>query len=107
MKIIEQILSLDEDKDMTAEELGRPPNRCIHHNPDFQPKISFNELNADSLNILVMYWFEPPDMSLYLQHCTWVNSELIKRFNDAEINFAFPTQTIEYKPAASETPTVF
>ena len=98
MDIIRQLLSIDEDKGMTEEELGRPPNSCVNADPKYLPRVYFDELNADSLNLLVIYYFSPPDYYKSLEYATWFNSELIERFNNEKISFAFPTQTIEYKP---------
>jgi MscS family membrane protein len=69
------------------------PNWAINR-PDFEPRVSFNEFNADSLNILVIYWYHPPDYWEYLDHATWVNTQIVERFNAEGIDFAFPTQTL-------------
>lgn len=63
-------------------------------NPDFPPRVHFNELNSDSLNLICFYWFHPPDYWQYMEFTDWVNREIIRRFNRAGIEFAFPTQTI-------------
>ncbi|MGE9294261.1 MAG: mechanosensitive ion channel family protein [Puniceicoccales bacterium] len=73
---------------------GTQPSNEPIHNPDFPPRVFFNELMADSLNLIVMYWYFPAEYWEYLEHATWVNSELIRRFNEAGIDFAFPTQTV-------------
>lgn len=98
--ILRQLLSTEEDGGKPADELGRPPNSQINY-PDFPPRVYFNDLNADSLNILVIYWYFPPVFFDYLEHCTWFNTELIERYNQAGIDFAFPTQTIELKQSAA------
>jgi MscS family membrane protein len=69
------------------------PNEAINQ-PDFPPRVYFNDLNADSLNILVMYWYHPPEYWDYLEHATWINMHIMERFNAEEIDFAFPTQTL-------------
>lgn len=69
------------------------PNMAINQE-DFPPRISFNEFNADSLNILVIYWYHPPNYWDYLDHATWVNLQIKERFNAEGIDFAFPTQTL-------------
>ncbi len=69
------------------------PNWAINR-PDFEPRVSFNEFNADSLNILVIYWYHPPDYWDYLDHATWINTQIVERFNAEGIDFAFPTQTL-------------
>ena len=66
---------------------------------DNAPKVSFNELNADSLNIRGYYWYQmdgDPDRGFfsYLEHCELVNRKLFRRYADAGIEFAFPTQTL-------------
>jgi len=63
-------------------------------NPDMPPRVFFDELNADSLNLKCFYWYHPPDYWQYMQFTEWVNREIFRRFNEEEIDFAFPTQTI-------------
>lgn len=63
-------------------------------NPDFPPRVHFNELNKDSLNLVCYYWFHPPEFWQYMEFTDGVNREIIRRFNEAGIDFAFPTQTI-------------
>jgi len=68
-----------------------------HHEgmqPDLPPRIFFDEFNDASLNILVLYWYHPPDYWQYLGFCEKFNMELLRRFNDEGIDFAFPTQTL-------------
>jgi MscS family membrane protein len=62
--------------------------------PEFPPRVYFNELNADSLNILAIYWYHPPAYWDYLDHCQRVNLELMRRYEAEGIEFAFPTQTL-------------
>ncbi len=69
------------------------PNWSINQ-PDFKPQVSFNEFNADSLNIVVYYWYHPPDFWKYLNHASWINTQIMERFNAEGIDFAFPTQTL-------------
>jgi MscS family membrane protein len=76
-----------------AKKQQRHPNEAINQ-PDFPPRVYFNDLNADSLNILVIYWYHPPENWDYLEHATWINEQIIERFNAEGIDFAFPTQTI-------------
>lgn len=60
----------------------------------FPPRVFFNEFNAASLNIRAMYWFFPADWWLYSEHAERINHMLLQQFNDAGIEFAFPTQTL-------------
>ena len=41
-----------------------------------------------------MYWFHPADYWEYLEHAQWINLQIMQRFNDEGIEFAFPTQTV-------------
>ncbi len=61
---------------------------------DFPPRVYFDDLNADSLNLKCFYWFHPPDYWSYMDFTEWVNREIFRRFNEEGIDFAFPTQTI-------------
>ena len=72
---------------------GAEINQCVNH-VDYEPRVAFNELNSDSLNICVVYWHFPPDYGAYLAHSTYVNRELIRRFREEGIDFAYPTQTL-------------
>jgi MscS family membrane protein len=69
------------------------PNEPINH-PDFPPRVYFNEMNADSLNIIVIYWYHPPEYWDYLEHAQWINIQIMERFKAEGIDFAFPTQTL-------------
>ncbi|HRU07086.1 MAG TPA: mechanosensitive ion channel family protein [Candidatus Brocadiia bacterium] len=63
-------------------------------NPEKPPRVFFNEFNSDSLNILVVYWYHPADFVSYLAFTEKVNMEILRRFNEEGIDFAFPTQTL-------------
>jgi len=62
--------------------------------PDFPSRVFFNDFNAASLNILVIYWFAPPAYWDFLEFDQTFNLTLLRRFNDEGIEFAFPTQTL-------------
>lgn len=73
------------------EELNRK-NECFP--ADFPPRVYFNDFNAASLNILVIYWFAPPDYWAFMDFDQAFNLAVLRRFNEECIEFAFPTQTI-------------
>jgi MscS family membrane protein len=58
------------------------------------PRVFFNELNADSLNIFCIYWYAPTDWWAYNEHAQRVNLRIFEEFEAAGIEFAFPTQTL-------------
>jgi MscS family membrane protein len=62
--------------------------------PEMPPRVVFNELNATSLNIFAIYWYHPPDWWMFQAFNEKVMFELLRRFNAAGIQFAFPTQTV-------------
>jgi len=63
-------------------------------NEEFPPRVYFNDLNADSLNIIVIFWYFPPAYWDFLAFCERINLELFRRFADEGIDFAFPSQTV-------------
>jgi MscS family membrane protein len=72
--------------------------RLAQFDPEAPPRVYFNDFNADSLNIVVYMWFKPPEWWDYLAFCHDFNMELLRRFNDEGIEFAFPTQTLYLRP---------
>jgi MscS family membrane protein len=62
--------------------------------PDFPPRVYFNGFNEYSLNIMVIYWYHPPDYWAFCEFSERVNREILRRFNEEGIEFAFPTQTL-------------
>ena len=79
--------------------------RKQHFHSDCPPRVYFNDFNAASLNIVVYYYFAPPDWWEYLEFTHEFNMELLRRFNEEGIEFAFPTQTLYLKkelPAAED-----
>ncbi|MFA7369415.1 MAG: mechanosensitive ion channel family protein, partial [Kiritimatiellales bacterium] len=70
------------------EELSRA-NEKMH--PDMPPRVHFNEFNAASLNIQVIYWFVPAsDYWAFMEFDQSFNLALLRRFNEEGIELAFP-----------------
>ena len=63
-------------------------------NDEYPPRVYFSDYNADSLNIMVLYWFFPPNYWDYMDHAQRFNLRLFEEFEKAGIEFAFPTQTL-------------
>jgi MscS family membrane protein len=61
---------------------------------DFPPRVYFNDFNSDSLNIMVIYWYHPPNYWDFMNFTERFNKEVFRRFNENGIDFAFPTQTL-------------
>jgi len=62
---------------------------------DWPPYVFFKDFTDSSLNIFAIYWYHPPAYWDYMKHAEYVNLEILKRFNKAKIEFAFPTQTVQ------------
>jgi len=58
------------------------------------PRVYFSDFSSHSLDFKCMYWYHPPAYWDYMKFSEWVNLEILRRFNEAGIEFAFPTQTI-------------
>jgi len=71
--------------------------RKEHFDPEKPPRVFFSDFNAESLNIVVYYWFIPPDWWDYLAFTHEFNMELLERYNAEGIEFAFPTRTLYLK----------
>lgn len=80
--------------------------------PDQPPQAAFNEMNADNLNIMAVYWFAinryDNDWWKYQAHAEMINLKILCAFNAAGIAFAFPTRTVhvvdESRQPASNPP---
>ena len=77
--------------------------RAQHFHAEFPYKVYFTDYNADNLGILVMYWFVPTDWWEFQAFNNDFNLELLRRFNDEGLEFAFPTQTLYVKPQGKFT----
>ncbi|GEM_PF-550475 len=62
----------------------RHPNEAINH-PEEPPRVFFNEIDADSLNIIVTYAYSPPDHAAYLEHAQMINQEILRRLREEGI----------------------
>jgi MscS family membrane protein len=61
--------------------------------PDFPPRVYFNEFNDASLNIIMIYWYHPPDYWAFVSFSERVNLQIMREFEKEGIEFAFPTTT--------------
>jgi MscS family membrane protein len=87
-------LALQILKDILAEPGIREP---IHptDGSDLFPRVIFNDLKSDSLNLFMIYWFVPAsDWWGYQAHLEKVNLRVMEELGRAGIDFAFPTQTL-------------
>ena len=68
---------------------------------DMLPRVYFSDFSASSLDFKCMYWFFPAAYWDFMKFSEWVNIEILRRFNEAGIEFAFPTQTIQLNQNSS------
>ncbi len=80
--------------DILEEEGIREPIHGSVGKDEFPPRVYFTDYNADSLNIMVLYWFFPPNYWDYMEHTQRFNLRLFEEYEKAGIEFAFPTQTL-------------
>ena len=71
---------------------------------ELPPRVFFSEFAACSLDIMVIYWYHPPEYWDYLAFSERVNMQILNRFNDEGIEFAFPTQTIHLQNQSGVRP---
>jgi len=62
--------------------------------PEFPPRVYFNDFQSSALNLFCIYWYHPADWWAYNTQNERFNLEILERFNAAGIDFAFPTQTL-------------
>jgi MscS family membrane protein len=62
--------------------------------PEFPPRVFFNGFNDWSLNIMVVLWYHPADYWNYAAFLQRTCLEILRRFRQEGIDFAFPSQTV-------------
>ena len=62
----------------------------------------FKEYGDYSLKFEVVYWVQGPDYNVYMDIQQEINLDIYKQFQDAGIEFAFPTQTLLLQPQMSD-----
>lgn len=67
-------------------------------NPNFPPRAFLAGFGDFSLNLQATYWYHSAKYIDYLAFSEKINMELLKRYNEAGIDFAFPTQTLYVNP---------
>lgn len=60
--------------------------------PDYPPRVFFNEFNQDSFNIRILYWYSPPDLWKHYEVSEKINLEIFRAFEDNGIQFSLPSR---------------
>jgi small-conductance mechanosensitive channel len=64
---------------------------------ELPPRVFFNDYNAESLNIQVVYWYAPTDNWAFMEHSERVNYRIMEEFARLGVEFAFPSRTVYVK----------
>jgi len=72
--------------------------------PEFPPKVFFNDFNPDSFNLRIIYWHVPPDLWGYYESCERVNLEIFKAFEECGIQFSLPIRHSFWKTDNAQGP---
>lgn len=59
--------------------------------PDYPPRVFLNEINRDSLNLRLFYWYHPPNYWDFLQFSQQLNLQIKQEFAAVGLDFALPT----------------
>ncbi len=86
--------------EIVREIIGRFPETSS--DPQYPPRVYFDNFNDWSLNLNIYYWVKPADWWTFLDVTHKINIEIMRKFNQEKIEFAFPTQTLYLKNAQSE-----
>ena len=77
---------------------------CSYHlenheglDPEFPPRVYFDEFNSDSFNIRLIYWYTPPDLWQYYAFSEHVNLEILKAFEERGIQLSLPIRHTYWK----------
>jgi MscS family membrane protein len=74
--------------------------------PDFPPRVFFNDFNRDSFNIRMILWFHPPAYWDFLAFSQAVNQRIVEAFEAEGIRFALPA-TATYLAQDQDRPLQF
>ena len=65
--------------------------------PEYPPRVYFNEFEHNAFNIHVIYWFAPPDLWSYYAFCEKVNLQILRAFEEYEIQLSLPLRHSYWK----------
>lgn len=62
--------------------------------PERPPRVVFKDFGSCSLELMAIFWYGNVDYWSFMEFSENVNLEILRRFNEAGIEFAFPSQTV-------------
>jgi MscS family membrane protein len=71
--------------------------------PQLPPRVYFSEINPDSFNIFVTYWYHLPKRWRFFEFNQEINREILRRFAEAGIEFALPSSSMRLVPDGQQS----
>jgi MscS family membrane protein len=68
---------------------------------DMPPRIHFEDMAADNLTLVAYTWFHPPEYWAFKAAHDRINLQILHRFAQEGIGFAFPTSTTVLEPGSA------
>jgi small-conductance mechanosensitive channel len=65
-----------------------------NQNPVRFDRAHFKEYGDYSLKFEIVYWIHSPDYNIYMDIQQAINLEIYQKFEESDIAFAYPTQTL-------------
>jgi MscS family membrane protein len=72
--------------------------------PNYPPRVYFNDFNPSAFNIRMIYWYTPPDYWSYCAFCEKVNLEILRSFEEHGIQFSLPLRHSYWKQDDEQGP---
>jgi MscS family membrane protein len=72
--------------------------------PEFPPRVSFNDFNSDSFNIRVCHWYSPPNYWDFLKFSERLNLKICRAFEEQGIGFSLPFRITHTSVDSEEKP---
>lgn len=98
---LRRVMNIGLTYDTSAEKVGRAMEIIRetladqpHADPSMPPRVVFKDFGSSSLDIMVIYWFCKVDYWEFMEFNEKVNMEILRRFREAGIELAFPSQTV-------------
>jgi small-conductance mechanosensitive channel len=79
----------------TLEEIPNLLRQAVEAQPDTRmDRAHFKGFGPSSLDFEVVYYVLTPDYAMYMDRQQAINLEIVRKFEEADVEFAYPTQTL-------------
>jgi MscS family membrane protein len=72
--------------------------------PEFPPRVFFNEINSKSFNVRMIYWYSPPNYWDFLAQSETLNVAICRAFEEHGIRFSLPSRVAHTSIDSRERP---